>query len=538
MPQLTTTHRLCPSKLIITGLFLSTLLASAQDDLRYKKKYQCGGERIEVAYCRHDSDMPGYAPTTPQNDYCLVYYPDRPKRGGFTVQAAELRSAIILKLQACGALAGENQSPPPQQVSSSLTADDYIKQAEPYINSKDAAKAIDPLKKAIALKPSSTAYNDLGIAYTNLNQYANAAAAFEQAARLSPNDPSIGMNLGFAYLKLQKYDNAIAVLRATLRLKPDFADAANQLGIALEDSKHYADAVAAYQYTIRVNPRFTAAYGNLGGLFAKLGKREEAIEIYRELQKIDQDEANDLYKDIIEADVDADSKKKPSAADRAKAYEKLDTVALLAKANQGDDAAMKRLSDIYYEKHDNANGLQWLIKAAEHGDPELQNDLGWNYERTSTTAESRKWYRKAAEQGNDTAQLHLCESYGKELALDDGIFQVHDLHAPIAPLHGSAGSVDEAFRWCQRAANQSVIRAAWLAGVLWARGSQTHPATYDEAYFWLSRGEMPAGAKFRQTVGQHLTEAQRGEIEKRAANFLPSPMELLHNEMIKRSAQQ
>ena len=538
MWQFRKSHYTFRSRLIFAGVFLSSIHAFAQDGLQYKVNYHCGGERIEVAYCRHDSDMPGYPRTTPQNDYCLVYYPDRPMRGGFMVQESELRSEIVRKLQACGALAGEPQTAAPQPTPSSLTADDYIKQAEPYFKGKDAAKAIDPLKKAIALTPSSTAYNDLGIAYTNLDQYANAASAFEQAARLSPSNANIGLNLGFAYLKLQKYDKAIAALRETLRLKPDFADAANQLGMALEDSKRYADAVAAYQYTIRVDPHYTAGYSNLGSLFAKSGKREEAIEIYRELQKIDQDEATALYRDIIDAD--ADAKEKVSASDRAKAYEKLDSAALLAKANQGDDAAMKRVSDLYYQKHDNANGLQWLIKAAEHGDPELQDAVGWKYEK-SNTSEARKWYRKAAEQGNDTAQLHLCESYATELALDDGVFQgpgKDDLQAPIAPLHGSATAIDEAFRWCQRGGNQHLVRAAWLAGVLWARGSQAHPAKYDEAYFWLSFADVTAGAKFRQKVAQHLTAAQRGEIEKRAANFLPSPMELLHDAMVKRSAGQ
>jgi len=41
-------------------------------------------------------------PTPPQNDYCLVYYPDRPKNGGFMVQTTELHSDVVKKLQTCG----------------------------------------------------------------------------------------------------------------------------------------------------------------------------------------------------------------------------------------------------------------------------------------------------------------------------------------------------------------------------------------------------------------------------------------------------
>jgi hypothetical protein len=56
-----------------------------------------------VTHCRKDSDMAGVPPTQPADDYCQVYYPDRPKRNGFTAMATELRGDLIKKLQACGA---------------------------------------------------------------------------------------------------------------------------------------------------------------------------------------------------------------------------------------------------------------------------------------------------------------------------------------------------------------------------------------------------------------------------------------------------
>src|SRR5690242_383224 len=85
------------------GVFLLCGLESSAQ-LRYKVSYQCNKERVEVAYCRADSDMPGFPRTHEKDNYCLVYYPDRPMRGGFTVQESELRSDIIKTLQDCGAL--------------------------------------------------------------------------------------------------------------------------------------------------------------------------------------------------------------------------------------------------------------------------------------------------------------------------------------------------------------------------------------------------------------------------------------------------
>ena len=54
-----------------------------------------------VTRCRKDSDQPGFPPTQPNQDYCQVSYPDRPKRGGFEASGIELRGDLIKKLQEC-----------------------------------------------------------------------------------------------------------------------------------------------------------------------------------------------------------------------------------------------------------------------------------------------------------------------------------------------------------------------------------------------------------------------------------------------------
>jgi hypothetical protein len=77
--------------------------ARAKPTLRYNYAYACGAEHIIVGHCRHDSDMPGYAPTTPEGDYCQLYYPDRPKHGGFDAMGTVLRRDVMRTLDACGA---------------------------------------------------------------------------------------------------------------------------------------------------------------------------------------------------------------------------------------------------------------------------------------------------------------------------------------------------------------------------------------------------------------------------------------------------
>jgi hypothetical protein len=72
-----------------------------QITLEYKVYYLCNGERVMVTRCRKDSDQPGFPPTQPNQDYCQVIYPDRPKRGGFEAMGQELRGDLIKKLQEC-----------------------------------------------------------------------------------------------------------------------------------------------------------------------------------------------------------------------------------------------------------------------------------------------------------------------------------------------------------------------------------------------------------------------------------------------------
>jgi hypothetical protein len=72
-----------------------------QMTLEYNVYYVCNGERVMVTRCRKDSDQPGLPPTQPDQDYCQVSYPDRPKRGGFEASGVELRGDLIKKLQGC-----------------------------------------------------------------------------------------------------------------------------------------------------------------------------------------------------------------------------------------------------------------------------------------------------------------------------------------------------------------------------------------------------------------------------------------------------
>src|SRR5262249_5566724 len=148
----------------------------------YKVFYQCNGERVQVDHCRIDDDGQGLPPTPPERNYCLVYYPDRPRRGGFIAQTAELYGDIVKKLQACGALSGgpsnasvapspsANRTPAQSNPIANSDVASLIAEGDKYIKAQDYPRAVATFKRALALGPNADAYRELGFTYYSMKQ--------------------------------------------------------------------------------------------------------------------------------------------------------------------------------------------------------------------------------------------------------------------------------------------------------------------------------------------------------------------------------
>jgi hypothetical protein len=78
-----------PAIAALFGLLLAPI-AFAQT-IQFDKSFMCSGEHQVVSSCFDDSDAAN----------CMVMYPDRPLRGGFTVQEVENRSDVIKRIKSC-----------------------------------------------------------------------------------------------------------------------------------------------------------------------------------------------------------------------------------------------------------------------------------------------------------------------------------------------------------------------------------------------------------------------------------------------------
>lgn len=102
-----------------------------------------------------------------------------------------------------------------------------------YFGQQEMPKAIDHYKKATEIAPSySPAYNILGYAYRQNEDYANAERAFQKYIELIPKDPNPYDSYGELLLKMGKFDDSIAQYRKALAIDPNFVP--SHLGIAAD----------------------------------------------------------------------------------------------------------------------------------------------------------------------------------------------------------------------------------------------------------------------------------------------------------------
>lgn len=303
-----------------------------QQAIRYNFEYKCGGETVVISHCRIDDDRPGMPATRPEGNYCQVYYPDRPKRNGFTAMAAELRSDVVKKLQACGALAASQPTSQPTPPPTSATAgsgakppsggmqggksdqptaqsgvdglvqavsdlfnnlNSQLQTAQPgpkadvqaatneskkgqaYLKAKDYIRAIEHFNNSIAIGPSSAAYAGLGSAYYGLKQYPQAIEAYKQVIRMVPNNAEVHLWLAMAY---QRHgSDLVSGPSATKDLKP------------------FENAEAAAREAIRLKADYQPAYFYLGSALYVQSKYSEGLTAFQQAIRLQPGDKESLY---------------------------------------------------------------------------------------------------------------------------------------------------------------------------------------------------------------------------------------------------
>ena len=82
-----------------------------------------------------------------------------------------------------------------------------------------------------------------------------AVTEFKQAVQLKPDWPAAYNNLGVAYMNVQKWKDALEALKQAVKLKPDYAGAHYNLGIDYLMTGDKKAAIGEYNILRAIYPR-------------------------------------------------------------------------------------------------------------------------------------------------------------------------------------------------------------------------------------------------------------------------------------------
>jgi TolB-like protein/DNA-binding winged helix-turn-helix (wHTH) protein/Flp pilus assembly protein TadD len=140
-------------------------------------------------------------------------------------------------------------------------------------------------KLAIKLSPGyATAH--LWYAWHLILMGQNGEGLFElrKAESLDPLSLIISADMADALSIDHRYDEAIQQSEKTLQLDPNFAIGHYELGQAFEQKQMHAEALAEFQKAIDISGHSSAFDSNLAYVYAVLGRKEEAINIAKDLE--------------------------------------------------------------------------------------------------------------------------------------------------------------------------------------------------------------------------------------------------------------
>lgn len=182
---------------------------------------------------------------------------------------------------------------------------DLYKQALESSQSGDHKKAVDHLKKALAVAPEFVpALNELGMQYLKLNDLARASDSLQKAVKLMPDAFVTRLNYGLVLLQQKKYSEAEVELRAANTRDDKSAPAHEYLGRALIGLQRLDEAEKELKRSVELGGELAAnSHRYLGALYMKRGDDARAIAELQEYLRLqpkvkDADQIKQILKDL------------------------------------------------------------------------------------------------------------------------------------------------------------------------------------------------------------------------------------------------
>ena len=147
-------------------------------------------------------------------------------------------------------------------------------------------------KHTLAVTPPNLAVeNSLGYALQRSGRLDEAAAHYEKALRIKPDEYMSLLNLCIARFYQGRVPEAIEYAQAAIRSQANAPQAYNLLGMALARQNQYDAALDAMRRAVRLAPKDAGIRNDLGLALAKLGSIQEAINEFHEAVRLNPNDA-------------------------------------------------------------------------------------------------------------------------------------------------------------------------------------------------------------------------------------------------------
>lgn len=156
-----------------------------------------------------------------------------------------------------------------------------------YFNLNQPYDAILYYSKAIELDSSiSSAFDGRGIAFYQIKKYLEAVEDHSHAIRLEPNNDLYYAHRASASGKLKQYQSALLDFNKSISINPKEPQVFDNRGSVLMNLGQYTKAISDHTKAIELDPNLSLAYNNRGTAFAKNNEPQKAIQDYSTAIKI------------------------------------------------------------------------------------------------------------------------------------------------------------------------------------------------------------------------------------------------------------
>ena len=176
-----------------------------------------------------------------------------------------------------------------------------------YFQFGDYANALTAFRRVVDLDPTNPiGHQNIGAVYFQQGKYQESIPEFERAIALQTSKPGVFSDLGLAYLFLGRYDEGVRKLETAAEMSPNDETIIGNLADGYRWSKQpkkaketYDRAISLANKELEVNPRDASTLGSLAMYHAKTGHAALADYSIRQAQLIDASDPQLVYTEAV-----------------------------------------------------------------------------------------------------------------------------------------------------------------------------------------------------------------------------------------------